>query len=111
MKRILLVLGLMILVSSTAMAASRNSVVNSNNSLENYYTKMKTCTPAKASGLQVVGKVGGKCQFKEGPVTCNVPMSVAQKYATESLNQLGKNGHNKYIDDVINNPQYCQFKF
>ncbi len=110
MKKILVAI-LMFLAGSTVMAASNNAVVNSNNSLRDYYTKMKTCTPAKASGLEVIGKVGGKCQFKEGPVTCSVPMSVAQKYATESLNKLGKSGTNKYIDDVINNPQYCQFKF
>ncbi len=110
MKKILVAF-LMFLAGSTVMAASNNAVVNSNSSLQDYYTKMKTCTPAKASGMQVIGKVGGKCQFKEGPVTCSVPMSVAQKYAVESLNKLGKSGTNKYVDDVINNPQYCQFKF
>ena len=70
---------------------------------------MKTCTPAKASGMEVIGKSGTMCEFKDGPFRCKVPMSVVQKFAAESMKGLGKSGTNKFVDDVINNPKYCSF--
>lgn len=105
----MVIMGLLFLVGSVVYASSNRTVVVSNVSLKNYYSKMKTCTPVKMSGMEVVGKVGGKCQFKEGPVTCNVPMSVAQRYAAESLKTMSGVSTNKYVDEVINNPQYCKF--
>lgn len=109
MKKMFLMTFMLVLTGTCVFAAPQMQVVNSNSALQDYYTKMKTCTPAKASGMEIYGKSGSMCEFKDGPFRCKVPMSVAQRFAAESLKGLGKSGTNKFVDDVINNPKYCSF--
>ncbi len=83
-----------------------------------FFNKMKTCQPASVQSLvfteTVLGKKNGYCYFKfalnsgKARTECRFPMSIAQKYASESIKGINQGVDLSSTRAIINNPEYCK---
>ena len=83
------------------------------------YEKLKTCTPAENNYIAVYGLEEDLCHFKYVNYDCYVPLDIAEKYATSSLQSLdeilnsdtmpSKESINaRYAEEVLFNKTYCK---
>lgn len=83
-----------------------------------FFNKMKTCQPASVQTLMftetISGKQNGYCTYKfalrsgKAYTICRFPMSVAQKFATESIKGASQGIDLPTTRAIINNPKYCK---
>ena len=121
--KITLIFSLILMTIGLVWADSHNETYRKQ---QEYYNKMKTCTPYSMSfkanifgkdldfKYSLLGVKNGLCYIKQiegGVITnCRFPKSVAVKYADEELKMLeGKNvvGYSDYVNQIINDRTYC----
>lgn len=86
-----------------------------------FFNKMKSCQPSSVKTIlfteTVTGEQNGYCYFKmelnnkKARTECRFPMSVALKYAQESINGINQGKDLPSTRAIINNPSYCKDYF
>lgn len=126
-----LMLCFLILLSSSVVFAASNANDAFYKTQIAYYNSIKTCSAGTFNmpsidvfGTDVnfryivYGKKNGKCHIREqaggSDTKCALPMDVAKKYAEEGIKTLETSrrqgtAYSAYINQVINNREYCEF--